>query len=119
MTVSSRTPEGEPQRCPICLREAAIEPSEPTGDSCCPTCGHLLWRVRDRLSRGLGVSPDQILLTSTLAEIGGDSLDLVELVMELEEELDVEIPDDAAARMKHVADVLRYVLGARGGGGSG
>jgi hypothetical protein len=44
MTIASRTPEGEPARCPVCGHAAAVEPSEfPTRDAPCPACGCLLW----------------------------------------------------------------------------
>ena len=44
MIPSSRTPEGTPNRCPICGRSVRIEPSSfPTNDAPCPRCGHLLW----------------------------------------------------------------------------
>src|SRR5688572_28909820 len=43
MRPSSRTPEGVPNRCPVCGRRARIEPSVPPGDAPCPHCGHLLW----------------------------------------------------------------------------
>jgi hypothetical protein len=43
MEPSTRTPEGEPNRCPICGNELIIEPSRPPGDAPCPHCGHLLW----------------------------------------------------------------------------
>ena len=43
MKPSSRTPEGWPNRCPVCGKEVHIEPSIPPGDAPCPHCGHLLW----------------------------------------------------------------------------
>ena len=43
MEPSTRTPEGQPNRCPICGKEVRIEPSWPPGDAPCPHCGHLLW----------------------------------------------------------------------------
>jgi hypothetical protein len=44
MTISSRTPEGNPNVCPICGHAARVEPSTmPTRDAPCPQCGHLLW----------------------------------------------------------------------------
>ncbi len=46
MDISSRTPEGLPNRCPICGNELRIEPSEPLNDAPCPHCGQLLWFVR-------------------------------------------------------------------------
>jgi hypothetical protein len=43
MAPSSRTPEGWPNRCPVCGKDVCIEPSTPPGDAPCPHCGHLLW----------------------------------------------------------------------------
>lgn len=43
MQPASRTPEGEPNRCPVCGKEVRLEPSRPPGDAPCPNCGHLLW----------------------------------------------------------------------------
>lgn len=43
MEPALRTPEGEPNRCPICGHRVRIEPSRPPGDATCPYCGHLLW----------------------------------------------------------------------------
>mgnify|MGYP000928657959 FL=1 len=43
MVPSSRTPEGEPKRCPVCGHAVRIDPSRPPGDAPCPHCGHLLW----------------------------------------------------------------------------
>lgn len=45
MLIASRTPEGEPNFCPVCAHEVCIEPSYPPGDAPCPCCGHLLWFV--------------------------------------------------------------------------
>ena len=42
MEISSRTPEGEPNRCPVCGKTVRLEPSGPIGDAPCPHCGHLL-----------------------------------------------------------------------------
>jgi signal recognition particle GTPase len=43
MEPSSRTPEGEPNQCPVCGKPVLIDPSRPPGDAPCPHCGHLLW----------------------------------------------------------------------------
>jgi hypothetical protein len=43
MIPSSRTPEGQPNRCPVCGKSVRLEPSNPPGDAPCPHCGHLLW----------------------------------------------------------------------------
>lgn len=41
--ISSRTPEGQPNACPVCGALVKIEPSKPSGEATCPHCGHLLW----------------------------------------------------------------------------
>lgn len=110
MTISSRTPEGLPHRCPICGNDSAIDPSLPGGDSTCPSCGHLLWWFRDRL----GLASDQRDLHSLLLDdLGEDSLEMAELIMELEEEFGVAIPDDAAERMESVGDAIDYIIAHR------
>jgi hypothetical protein len=43
VTISSRTPEGDPNRCVICGYDCRLEPSWPARDAPCPRCGHLLW----------------------------------------------------------------------------
>ena len=43
MQPSTRTPEGDHQRCPICGNEVRIDPTRPPGDAPCPHCGALLW----------------------------------------------------------------------------
>lgn len=42
-------------------------------------------------------------------DLGADSLDIVDLVMSLEEEYDVEIPDEAVAELKTVGDIVKYI----------
>ena len=51
-------------------------------------------------------------------EPGRDSLDALELVMELEEELDIEIPDEDAQQIHTVADAVRYIEKLRGDRGN-
>lgn len=43
MKPPSRTPEGYPNRCPVCRKDVCIDPSIPPGDAPCPHCGQLLW----------------------------------------------------------------------------
>jgi acyl carrier protein len=123
-TISSRTPEGVPNHCPICGKSVCIEPSHPPGDAPCPNCGTLLWFVntstgirfyeskaiaplRERIlravSKSLGVG------TSLVPnDLGGDSLDIVELVMELEDEFGISIPEEDAGTIKTVGDAIDY-----------
>jgi len=46
---------------------------------------------------------------SFIEDLGADSLDIVELVMTMEEEFDMEIPDEDAEKIKSVGDVVNYV----------
>jgi anti-anti-sigma factor len=43
MVIASRTPEGEPGRCPVCGERFQLDPSVPPGDVPCPSCGCLVW----------------------------------------------------------------------------
>ena len=58
----------------------------------------------------LGVTEDQVKPeASFIDDLGADSLDTVELVMALEDEFDIEIPDEEAEKLKKVQDVIDYV----------
>ena len=61
-------------------------------------------------AKQLGLGEDEISLDSNfMDDLGADSLDTVELVMNIEEEFEIEIPDDEAAEMRTVKSVLNYV----------
>ncbi len=67
-------------------------------------------RVIDIVAEQLGVNKDQITEeTHFVNDIGADSLDTVELVMELEEEFDINIPDDAAEKIQTVGEAIHYI----------
>jgi acyl carrier protein len=67
-------------------------------------------RVIDIVATQLGVSKDQITNeTNFVNDLGADSLDQVELVMELEEEFDINIPDDAAEKIQTVGQAIEYI----------
>jgi acyl carrier protein len=58
----------------------------------------------------LGVGEDEIKPESSFIEdLGADSLDIVELVMAMEEEFEVEIPDEEAENIKTVGDAINYI----------
>jgi acyl carrier protein len=58
----------------------------------------------------LGVEKEKITPeTSFVNDLGADSLDTVELVMELEEEFDITIPDDAAEKIQTVGQAIEYI----------
>ena len=53
---------------------------------------------------------DEVALESTfIDDLGADSLDIVELIMAFEEEFNIEIPDEAAEKIKSVQDVVTYI----------
>lgn len=67
-------------------------------------------RVVDIVCEHLAVNKEQITRgTSFMEDIGADSLDIVELVMELEEEFDIQIPDDQAEKIKTVGEAIDYI----------
>jgi len=67
-------------------------------------------RVKDIIVEQLGVKPEQVVPAAKFIEdLGADSLDTVELVMALEEEFGIEVPDDQAEKLQSVGDVLKYV----------
>lgn len=129
-TISSRTPEGEPNSCPVCRSEIVTEPSQPSGDAPCPKCGALLWfiksdrgvhylesdkiaQIRDKIveaiRKHLGGAPKQVADSTSFDDAGADSLDIVELVMELEEEFGVTIPDAEAEQIKTIGQAIDYI----------
>lgn len=67
-------------------------------------------KVRDIVVEQLGVEADEVNIDSTfIDDLGADSLDIVELIMAFEEEFDIEIPDEAAEKIKTVQDVVTYI----------
>ena len=67
-------------------------------------------KVRDIVVEQLGSEADEVTLESTfIDDLGADSLDIVELIMAFEEEFNVEIPDEAAEKIKTVQDVVNSI----------
>ncbi len=67
-------------------------------------------RVVSIVSEQLGVDKEKISPeTSFVNDLGADSLDQVELVMELEEEFDIDIPDDAAENIQTVGQAIDFI----------
>ena len=67
-------------------------------------------RVIDIVADQLGVDKEKITAeTSFVNDLGADSLDTVELVMELEEEFDINIPDDAAEKIQTVGQAIEFI----------
>ena len=67
-------------------------------------------RVKDIIVEQLGVNADQVTPAAKFIEdLGADSLDTVELIMALEEEFEIEVPDDQAEKLLTVGDVTKYI----------
>jgi len=67
-------------------------------------------KVKEVIVEQLGVSEDQVVEQAKfIDDLGADSLDQVELIMELEEEFDVEIPDEDAEKLISVGDAIAYI----------
>ena len=67
-------------------------------------------KVREIIAKELEVDVKQLTPESKFIEdLGADSLDIVELVMALEEEFGLEIPDEDADKLKTVGDSLKYL----------
>ena len=67
-------------------------------------------RVIEIVCEHLAVSKETVTRsTSFVEDIGADSLDIVELVMELEEEFDIQIPDDQAEKIKTVGEAVDFI----------
>jgi len=67
-------------------------------------------RVSEIIVEQLGISKEEIKPeASFIDDLGADSLDIVELVMAMEEEFDIEIPDDDAEKLQTIGDALSYI----------
>ncbi|WP_026487229.1 acyl carrier protein [Caldanaerobius polysaccharolyticus] len=67
-------------------------------------------RVKKIVAEQLGVGEDEITTESSfIDDLGADSLDVVELIMALEEEFDIEIPDEDAEKISTVGDAVEYI----------
>ena len=67
-------------------------------------------KIREMIVEQLGVSVEEVVLeASFIDDLGAESLDIVELVMAIEEEFGLEIPDEDAERMQTIQDAISYV----------
>lgn len=62
------------------------------------------------LADQLGIEPEEVKMESTFENLNADSLDIVELVMAIEQEWDMEVPDEAAEAIKAVGDAVNYIV---------
>jgi acyl carrier protein len=67
-------------------------------------------KVKEVIVEQLGVEDEAVTAeTSFVDDLGADSLDIVELIMALEEEFDLQIPDSEAEKIATVGDVIEYI----------
>lgn len=67
-------------------------------------------KVKEIIVDQLDVDADKVTTGANIQDdLGADSLDVVDLVMSLEEEFDVEIPDEAVEGIKTVGDIVKYI----------
>ncbi len=67
-------------------------------------------RIRSIVAEQLGVDLSEVTPEASIFDdLGADSLDVVELVMTLEDEFDIEVPDEDVEGMRTIGDVERYV----------
>ena len=67
-------------------------------------------KVKDIIAKQLSVKPEEIKNDSNIAEeLGADSLDLVEILMSLEDEFGISIPDEAIPEIKTINDVVAFI----------
>ena len=70
----------------------------------------ILERIKAIIVEQLGVTDTSVTMeASFIDDLGADSLDIVELVMAIEEEFDIEIPDSDAEKVVTVGDVVDYI----------
>lgn len=70
----------------------------------------ILEKVKGIIVDQLGADEDAVVMEASFVEdLGADSLDIVELIMALEEEFDIEIPDEEAEKIATVADAVNYI----------
>ena len=67
-------------------------------------------KVKDIIEKELGVEREKLTKEASFIEdLGADSLDIVELVMEFEKEFNIDIPDEDAEKLRTVGDALAYL----------
>ncbi|MBU3759001.1 MAG: acyl carrier protein [Candidatus Omnitrophica bacterium] len=67
-------------------------------------------KITEIIVEQLGVKPEEVIPEASFVDdLGADSLDTVELVMALEEEFGIEIPDEDAEKIQTVGDAIRYI----------
>jgi acyl carrier protein len=131
MTDSSQRPARAQGQCIICATTVTVGATQRYGEVPCPRCGAMMWfcqdraglrlhdaeeaaairkRVQEIVGENLGVEPERLTdASSFVQDVGADTLDIVEMVMELEEAFGISIPDADAEKILTVGDLVDYL----------
>ena len=67
-------------------------------------------KIRAMIAEQLEIDEDTITMDSALIDdLGADSLDVVDLVMSIEDEFEIEVPDEAIENMRTIGDAVRFI----------
>lgn len=66
-------------------------------------------KIRNIVAEQLSVEPETITMNTRFDELNADSLDVVEVIMTLENEFDIQIPDEEAEKIKNIGAVVDYI----------
>ena len=67
-------------------------------------------KIRHILSEQLDIAEDDITMESNISEdLGADSMDVVDLIMSIEDEFEIEVPDESVENIKTVGDVVNFI----------
>jgi anti-anti-sigma factor len=109
--ISSRTPEGAPNYCPVCGTHLTIKPSIPARDAPCPRCGNLVWFARPGIGHVLVVEPADLFRPESLNLL----FELVELTQGMRLVVDFsDVHAISSATLGRLINVKKKVSAARG-----
>lgn len=75
------------------------------------SANEVVQKVQDLIAESLGVKRAEVVPSASfIDDLNADSLDIVELVMTIEKEFDIEIPDDQAENIRTVQDAVDYIV---------
>ena len=66
-------------------------------------------KINSIVAEQLNVDPETITMNTRFDELNADSLDVVEVIMTLEQEFDIQIPDEEAEKIKNISAVVDYI----------
>lgn len=70
----------------------------------------ILFKIKPIIAKELGIKEENIILEAKIEEdLGADSLDAIEVIMDLEEAFNIEIMDEDTEKMKTIEDIVRYL----------